>query len=129
MFKLIKYWLPVCLWAGLIFYLSGVPSLSSGLSVFYDVFLRKLAHAGEFVILVFLIFRALYFGQKIDFKKALIWSLILAVLYAFSDEFHQYFVPGREARLRDMGVDSLGVVFFGMITLFVYRIHKRKKLM
>lgn len=126
--KFLKFWLPVILWAGLIFYLSGVPNLNSGMSAFYDVFFRKLAHAGEFGILTFLLLRALYFGKKMDFKKALIWSLFLAILYAFSDEFHQYFVPEREARLRDVGVDSLGVIFFGMTSLFIYKYNCRKKL-
>ncbi len=118
----IRYWLPVLLWAGLIFYLSGVPNLNSGLVVFWDVFARKLAHAGIFGILFLLIWRALYFGQKINFKKALIWSLILAVSYAFSDEAHQYFVPERQARLADVGIDSLGVLFFSFGLILIKRI-------
>jgi VanZ family protein len=116
--EFLKYWLPVLLWASLIFYLSSIPGLSSGLPVYYDVFLRKLAHAGIFGVLNLLIFRALKFGHNYNFKKALIWSLILAVLYAFSDEAHQYFVPEREATLFDVGVDSLGAIFSGLLLIF-----------
>lgn len=117
--KFLKYWLPPIFWAGLIFYFSGVPNLNSGLAVFWDVFWRKLAHAGIFGFLFLLIFRALRFGQRFDFKKALIWSLVLSVLYAFFDEAHQYFVPMRQARLLDVGFDSLGIffLFFSLIAI------------
>ena len=115
----LKYWLPPLLWAGIIFYLSDVPNLSSGMVVFWDVFLRKLAHAGIFGILFLLIWRALYFGQKIDFKKTLIWSLILAVGYAFSDEAHQYFVPERQAKLLDVGFDSLGIFLVAFCLIYL----------
>ena len=118
MARFIKYWLPVIFWAGLIFYFSSVPNLSSGLAAFWDVFLRKIAHAGIFGVLFLLVFIAFYFGHKISFKKALIWSLVLAVAYAFSDEAHQYFVPERQARLLDVGFDSLGIFLVGFIVIY-----------
>jgi VanZ family protein len=33
----------------------------------------------------------------------------LGIIYGFSDEWHQSFVPGREASLRDIFFDGLGV--------------------
>ena len=42
--------------------------------------------------------------------------LILSVLYAFSDEFHQSFVPGRDATLKDVLYDTAGIFF----SVFVY---------
>ena len=119
MIKFFKYWLPVLFWAGLIFYFSGVPNLNSGMAVFWDVFWRKLAHAGVFGFLFLLIFRALKIGHQIEFKKALVWSLILAVGYAFFDEAHQYFVPERQARLLDISFDSLGIFFVAAGCLFL----------
>jgi VanZ family protein len=116
--KFIYYWLPVFLWAGLIFYLSSVPNLNSGFAAFWDVFLRKLAHSTEFGILFLLVFWALRFGEGISFKKALLWSFAIAILYAFSDEFHQYFVAERQAKLMDVAVDSLGVILIGLLLLF-----------
>jgi len=127
MIKFIKYWLPVILWAGLIFYLSSVPNLNSGLAVFWDVFLRKLAHSGEFGILFLLIFRALKSGEVVGFKKALMWSFAAAILYAFSDEFHQYFVAERQARLRDVAFDGLGIILSGFLLLFC-RIRDQKRI-
>lgn len=117
MAKLYK-WLPALVWAGIIFYLSSIPGLSSGMSVFYDVFARKIAHAGVFSVLCLLIFWALRSGHGMSFKKALLLSFVLTVLYAFSDEAHQYFVPERQARLFDVGVDSLGAIFSGLLLLF-----------
>jgi len=114
--KFLLYWLPVILWAGLIFYLSGVPNLNSGMQVFWDVFWRKLAHATEFGILNLLLFRALW-GYTWSFKKALWWSLILSGLYAVSDELHQYFVPMRQCRWQDVAQDSLGTLAVSFILL------------
>ncbi len=34
----------------------------------------------------------------------------IAILYAASDEIHQYFVPGRTCSLWDFLVDSLGII-------------------
>lgn len=118
MFKFLKSWLPVILWAGMIFYLSGVPNLNSGLAAFWDVFLRKLAHAAEFGILNFLIFRALS-GYGAGFKKALLLALLLTIVYAFFDETHQYFVAERQARIKDVAMDGLGAGLISLTLVFL----------
>jgi len=120
--KFLKYWLPVILWAGGIFYLSSISGLASDMSVFWDVFWRKLAHATEFGILNLLLFRALW-GYKMKTSQAIILSFILSVLYAFSDELHQYFVPNRECRLKDVGMDSLGAA---AMTAVIYLLNRLK---
>ena len=126
MAKFAKFWLPMIVWAGFIFYLSAQPGLNSGLAVFWDVFLRKLAHASEFGILNFLVFRALWQGEQKSFRSSLIISFAVAIIYAFSDEGHQYFVPGREAKLKDVGIDSLGVVAISFCLLFWNRIRRKQ---
>lgn len=47
-------------------------------------------------------------------KQKILYSLLFGILYASTDELHQYFVPGRSARLFDVGIDTLGV-FTGII--------------
>jgi len=121
-FKFLIYWLPPILWASGIFYLSSISGLASGLTVFWDVFWRKLFHATEFGILSLLFWRALHYGENVNLKKALCWSFLLTVLYAISDETHQYFVPNRECRLRDMGIDSLGVAAVMGVIFLLQRI-------
>ncbi|MDD2753325.1 MAG: VanZ family protein [Candidatus Portnoybacteria bacterium] len=115
--KFFNYWLPVIFWAGVIFYLSGVSGLASNMTVFWDVFWRKLFHAGEFGLLNLLLWRVLYYGENVSFKKALLRSLLLTVLYAASDEFHQYFVPLREARWKDVMQDCLGALAVSFVLL------------
>ena len=96
---LLTVWLPIVLWAGLIFTLSSIPSLHSGLGT-WDLILRKCAHVTEYAILAFLLRRAL----------ATPWAAAAAFLYACSDEYHQSFVVGREGRPRDVAIDSIGIV-------------------
>jgi VanZ like family len=92
-------WLPVVAWATLIFALSSVPDLGTGLGG-WDLVLRKVAHAGEFAVLGALLLRAL--GRA--------WPAVAAgVLYAVSDELHQSFVEGRHGSPVDVAIDAVGV--------------------
>ena len=54
----LRLWAPVVLWAAVIFALSAVPDLGTGLGT-WDLVLRKLAHACEFALLGALLMRAL----------------------------------------------------------------------
>lgn len=91
-------WGPVVLWAGVIFALSSIPSLGTGLGT-WDEVLRSLAHAGEFAVLGALLARAL----------ALPWAALgLASLYAVTDEIHQSFVEGRAGTVSDWAIDTAG---------------------
>lgn len=107
MLKIIKYWLPVALWAFFIFKLSSgtVPQFSS---LFWPNFaFMKSAHAFFFGILSILLYRA-FRGYGASKKKAIIWAILLTVFYGATDELHQLFSQGREARLRDIGFDTIG---------------------
>jgi hypothetical protein len=92
-------WLPVVAWAGLIFALSSVPDLGTGLGG-WDLVLRKIAHAAEYAILGALLVRAT--GTPIV-------AFALGTLYAISDEIHQSFVPGRLGSPLDVAIDAVGV--------------------
>lgn len=110
----LRLWLPAALWAGLIFAFSAMPDLQSGLP--QDFFLRKVAHAVEFGVLTLLVARAFRHAERWDAKRALAGAFVVSVLYAFSDELHQMFVPGRSAALRDVGVDAIGIVVALVLT-------------
>ena len=114
--KFFKFWFPVIVWMGVIFTFSSIPDLKSGLKE--DFILRKIAHITEFAILTFLLFRAI----SVQGGKAIIYSLIIALFYAFSDEFHQSFVQGRECSFRDVGIDSVSI----LITISLCYIKSRK---
>jgi VanZ family protein len=89
-----------------IFALSSVPSLSSGLS--FDYVLRKCAHMTEYAILAVLLLRAL--GRELP-------AFALGAAYAASDELHQHFVRGRHASPVDVAIDAVGL----LIGLAVWR--------
>jgi len=105
--RALTLWLPVVLWAALIFALSSVPSLSSGLGGWYYA-LRKCAHVTEYAVLAFLLARAI--GREAP-------AFVAGVLYAASDELHQSFVRGRHASPIDVAIDSVGL----LIGLAVWR--------
>ena len=87
-------------WAAVIFTLSSIPSLSTGLGG-WDTLLRKGAHLTEYAILGGLLLRAL--GREVP-------AVVAGALYAVSDEVHQHFVRGRHAAPLDVLLDTAGVV-------------------
>jgi VanZ family protein len=97
--RLVTVWLPVLVWAAVIFTLSSIPSLSTGLGT-WDTILRKGAHLTEYAILGGLLYRAL--GREP-------LALAVGIAYAATDELHQYFVRGRHASPVDVAIDAVGV--------------------
>ncbi len=103
----VALWLPVLLWAGVIFFFSSIPDLRIT-RAWYDIIFRKFAHVFVFGVLALLLARALTGSAPWPQKKIFVWSLALTFLYACSDELHQSFVPGRAASALDVGIDTLG---------------------
>jgi VanZ family protein len=97
--RLATTWLPVVAWAAVIFAISSIPSLGTGLGT-WDLVLRKLAHVTEYAILGLLLARALP-----DLP-----AFALAVAYAATDELHQHFVAGRHGAPLDVAIDAIGVL-------------------
>jgi VanZ family protein len=106
----LSLWLPVVVWAAVIFTFSAVPSLSTGLG-WWDTFLRKGAHLTEYAILGALLLRAL--GRELP-------AFAAGLAYAATDELHQHFVRGRHASLVDVVIDSFGIAF-GILALSLFR--------
>jgi VanZ family protein len=117
--KGLKLWCPVVLWCGVIYTFSSIPNLRIEALGFWDLVLRKVAHAVEFAILAILLQRAMYPGQRtMNF-----WPLFLTFVYAVSDEYHQYFVPGRYTAATDVLIDTVG----GVLGLLTYGCIIKKK--
>ena len=98
-------WLWPLLVMGGIFFLSAQPNLNSGLGAI-DTIGRKLAHLGEYALLAILWWRAL--GTRTTSRRAALGALLIAFLYAASDEYHQSFVEGRSGNPLDWAIDSSG---------------------
>lgn len=97
------------LWLGLIFFLSHQPNLSSGFSPEVDFAFRKAAHITEYAVLTLLSAWALV-DFNISKKKFLTLSVLIPLLYAFSDEYHQSFIVGRVGTFNDVLIDSVGII-------------------
>jgi len=89
-----------------------------------DHILRKLMHFTEFAALGFLLtgeFRLL--GKK----RPYIWGFGFGVAAAAIDECIQIFVPGRGPAVKDVGIDSTGVLLGTVLMLFVCYLYKKIK--
>ena len=95
-----RLWLPVVIWAAVIFAFSSIPSLSTGLGT-WDLVLRKLAHGAEFAILGALLYRWL---------ASVPLAILAGSVYAATDEIHQTFVAGRAGLVTDWVIDTAAVV-------------------
>ena len=89
-------------------------------------FIRKLAHFSLYTLVGILIM-SLMSTYKIELIKRISISLLTGVLYAISDEVHQFFVPGRGPMAQDVFLDSLGVIFGILIVIGIIRIYKNLK--
>lgn len=125
-------WIIAICWIGMIFYLSSQPVYkSNGLSknlarIFIELvqrinpdvnlnlsrvnhLLRKSAHFFSYMILGILIMNVLR-RMKVSKAKGIVLALLICILYAISDEFHQLFVPGRGGQLKDVFIDTAGSI-------------------
>lgn len=93
------------------------------------VIIRKTAHFAEYALLGFLLAAVCTSFYK-SRKSTLIISQICGSAYAVSDEIHQYFVPGRSCQIKDMLIDSggvlCGIIFLLLIVFLYFRIKKNK---
>ncbi len=73
-----------------------------------DFYVRKAAHVTEYAVLGVLLMGCLQ-SFNVSMPHLGRYALIAGILYAASDELHQYFVPGRACQLRDVMIDGIGV--------------------
>ena len=89
----------------------GVPLLSAlaKAGVFQWLSIRKCAHAGIYLVLGFCAAMTAGTWEEQGNRKFLA-AWLFCVLYAGSDEWHQFFVPGRSCEWRDVGIDACGAL-------------------
>lgn len=121
-------------WCFLIFYFSNQPGsvsdVSSGVIVniikkiipgnYHTItfMVRKLAHVSIYFILYLLTFNCF---KRFNVNK---YAFYFCLLYAISDEIHQLFVVNRSCELRDILIDTTGIILAYLITK---KIEKRKE--
>ena len=85
--------------------------------------IRKVAHFTEYGILAFLTRRAFITSSVALFHRR--WfqlGLLLVVIYALLDEFHQSFVPSRTASIYDSAIDVAG----GLTVLLIIKLYGKR---
>lgn len=97
-------WVAALAWMALIFFLSSqsrFPTLIRGLPGLQDI----LGHFAVYGVLAIL-WRWALSGSGVAHPTR--WAFVLTLLYGFSDEFHQSFVPGRHPDPFDILTDAAG---------------------
>lgn len=116
--SIVPRWIPALLLMLAIFLFSSRASVDLPDFYDWDYFIKKSAHAVGYGLLALSYLHALKWN-----KKYYILAWLLALAYAITDEFHQSFVPGRNASIRDILIfDNLGALF----ALFVHYLYQRK---
>jgi VanZ family protein len=101
-------WLPAVPWAGLIFAFSAQRNLRFVPDEGLDFLVRKAGHMAVFGILALLAWRAM--ATTTAWRRPWAMALVLAILYAVTDELHQGFVAGRHPSPVDVGIDAVGAL-------------------
>ena len=133
--QFVKYWLPLLIWLGVIFFGSTSAMSAENTSRYIVPFLlwlkpdispktigtilvvvRKCAHIIEYVILAVLMWRALRSVPTLRTRMFVVFGAVLlgCTLFAASDEFHQTFVRSRTPAVRDVLLD-VGGAFLGLL--------------
>lgn len=75
-----------------------------------EPYVRKIAHFSEYAVGGILIYLLLFTFKKILSKVRNISSIMITIIYAISDEVHQLYIPGREGKVIDVYIDTLGII-------------------
>ena len=152
-FKKIVLLILIAIWMTIIFIFSNQPSKTSGeisgnlsrkilsttgilekinidnrekVVITTEKVIRKIAHFSIYTILginVMGFFRTFEWNTK----KQAIFTLSLCILYAISDEIHQFFSDGRAPLIKDVFIDSFGSLFGILIILGITNLMKKVK--
>ena len=99
-------WLPVIAALLLSFRLSSVPGTEFATPVPDYV-----AHMIQYLLLGLLVLRGFNDGmQNRPDARTMLWAVLFCLVWAVADEFHQSFVPGRDASAGDVLSDLVGAV-------------------
>lgn len=86
--------------------------------------IRKLAHFLIYTI-VGVLLMSLASTYNLTDKRKIIISLVAGFLYACSDEIHQLFVSGRSGEIRDVLIDTSGILFGTLICIAILKLSNK----
>ncbi len=99
-------WIPALVMMTAIFMLSALPASKVPTFGPYDVYFKKIGHAIGYGLLGV----SYYYALPTRLPRFVRWSMALGLSlgFALTDEFHQSFVNGRTASVRDVAIDAMG---------------------
>lgn len=120
------------LWLLRLFHVSDADAIveNSELYSLLDFCIRKGAHFSLYTALGFFLAFAWTVHPSIPQWKRTTYAILCGIFYAASDELHQYFVPGRACQVRDVCIDTAGVLLGSGIFALLHWLctrHKQKK--
>ena len=144
---IIKNWLPVVLWICCIFLLSTesfsaentsrilvrllrflIPHITAREIDTIHFLIRKAAHVTEYCIASLLLFHS--FRNTMQFQRYWWWvlySLVIVIFVAATDEYHQAFVISRTSSVVDVGIDIVGGILGQGISITLYQLRRARE--
>lgn len=116
--KTLVNWLPAIVWMLAIFVLSATPADTLNNAGLGSDPIHIDGHFALFLILCITYYKA---------TKSVLKSLILTIIFAFTDEFHQRFTPGRSSSMFDIYIDTIGALI-SVLLLWKLQVILPKKL-
>ena len=86
--------------------------------------MRKIAHYSIYLVGGILIIFFISTIVKSE-GRGVLYSTLIGLIYAITDEIHQMFMDGRTAKITDVFIDTLGVITGILLLLFVKEIYHR----
>ena len=144
--RIIKYWLPVAIALGSMYYFSTdifsgdntrsfikdllerfMPGVGSATILKVNYVVRKCAHFVEYAILAALLYRAWRADSLVNWRlRWALYSFAMVVGWALIDEYHQTFTRSRGGSIFDVMIDTTGGLF-ALILIALYTNSRRSK--
>jgi VanZ family protein len=118
-FHRLYYGGPVLVYAGLIYFLSSQSQFPEELPSFFGF--DKVVHFVEYYIFGWLLYRWFSSPDRVWGRRGvLLMTLLVGIGYAVGDEWHQSFVPGRDASFFDALFDAAGIAVAAATYPFIF---------
>ncbi|MDE5909227.1 MAG: VanZ family protein [Lachnospiraceae bacterium] len=101
----------------------GGEAAAPGAALPLEAIIRKLAHFLEYMCVGFLSYSLVVLWHK-PAKLGSLAVILQLVISAGLDEFHQSFIPGRYASLKDVAIDTAGGIAGILVIAIVIKIKK-----
>ena len=105
---------------------SKVKPVNDDINQLLNKVVRKLAHYTIYLVGGILIINYIN-TLKLKDKQKIIYAILIGLIYAATDEFHQNFIEGRSPLLIDVFIDTIGVITGVCVYYFMQRIANKQK--